>query len=95
LEEFISRQKKGCSRYRRILAGKRSRRYVVNDPREIETGRTMRGIDEWELNFKVWTISHLEADFKNVCFNFAQGRLYLNQQRARFAEVNRQCTFCG
>jgi hypothetical protein len=100
LEDFVRRQKKGCNRYRRILSGKQSRTYMENDPREIETGKRIRGIELWEsrdlceLNFKVWSISHLEAEFKNFLFKFAQGRLYLNQQRARFAEVTRWCTFC-
>ncbi len=48
-----------------------------------------------ELNYGIWTISHLPAEFKNFCFKIMHGRLYLNQQRARFAEVGRWCTFCG
>jgi hypothetical protein len=37
----------------------------------------------------------LPAEVKNFYFKLIQGRLYLNQQRARFAEVGRWCTFCG
>jgi hypothetical protein len=48
-----------------------------------------------ELNFGIWIISCLPAEFKNFCFKLMHGRLYLNQQRARFADVGRWCTFCG
>ncbi len=48
-----------------------------------------------EMNYCIWTISHLPAEFKNFCFKIVHGRLYLNQQRARFAEAGRWCTFCG
>jgi hypothetical protein len=37
----------------------------------------------------------LDAKFKDFCFRLVQGRLYLNQQLSRFAEVDRWCTFCG
>jgi hypothetical protein len=101
LETFIASKGKGCGRYRRVLRGKWSRGYMENDPREI-TENVMGGVRvEWEnrviceMNYKLWTISHLHAEFKNFCFRLVQGRLYLNQQRARFAEVGRWCTFCG
>jgi hypothetical protein len=48
-----------------------------------------------EQNYSIWTTSHLPAEFKNFCFKIMHGRLYLHQQRARFAEVGRWCTFCG
>ncbi len=101
LETFIASKGKGCGRYRRVLRGKWSRGYMENDPRAI-TENVMGGVRvEWEnrviceMNFKLWTLSYLQAEFKNFCFRLVQGRLYLNQQRARFAEVGRWCTFCG
>jgi hypothetical protein len=101
LNEFIQNQKKGCARYRRVLSGRWSRKHIENDPRTI--GVAIPGGDgvEWdsrsmcELNFGIWTISHLPAEVKNFCFRLLHGRLYLNQQRTRFADVGRWCTFCG
>jgi hypothetical protein len=101
LEAFIQNKNKGCGRYRRILSGKWSRSYIENDPRTI-VAMVMGGVGvDWgsrilcEMNYCIWTISHLPAEFKNFCFKLVQGRLYLNQQRARFADVGRWCTFCG
>jgi hypothetical protein len=101
LETFVTRNKKGCKRYRNVLSGKHSLLYVNSDPRQIMAGRNARGGLVWdnrelcEINYKVWTISHLDAKFKDFCFRLVQGRLYLNQQLSRFAEVDRWCTFCG
>jgi hypothetical protein len=101
LEVFIQNKNKGCGRYRRIISGKLSRSYIENDPRNI-VAMVMGGVGvDWgdrllcEMNYCIWTISHLPAEFKNFCFKIMHGRLYLNQQRARFAEVGRWCTFCG
>jgi hypothetical protein len=101
LEAFVMRNKKGCKRYRNVLTGRLSSLYVNNNPVQIEAGRHIRGGLEWnnrdicEVNYKVWTVSHLDAKFKDFLFKLIQGRLYLNQQLARFAEVERWCTFCG
>jgi hypothetical protein len=95
LEQFVMGLRKGCRRYRNVVTGKISKRYEEHDPRAILAGRNLRDGIEWEnrelceLNYKVWTVSHLEADFKDFCFKLVQGRLYLNNQRAHFAEVDR------
>jgi hypothetical protein len=74
---------------------------MENDPRLIGVIRMGGAGVEWEsrsmceLNFGIWTISHLPAEVKNFCFKLVHGRLYLNQQGARFADVGRWCTFCG
>jgi hypothetical protein len=100
LEQFVMGLRKGCHRYRNVVTGKISKRYEEQDPRLILAGRNLRDGIEWEsrelceLNYKVWTVSHLEADFKDFCFKLVQGRLYLNNQRAHFAEVDRWCTLC-
>jgi len=47
-----------------------------------------------ELNVGLWKMARLEADFKNFLFKLMQGRLYLNQALAHFAEVQPGCTFC-
>jgi hypothetical protein len=101
LEQFVMGLRKGCHRYRNVIAGKISKRYEEHDPRGILAGRNLRDGIEWEnrelceLNYKVWTVSHLEADFKDFCFKLVQGRLYFNNQRAHFAEVDRWCTLCA
>ncbi len=101
LEQFVMGMRKGCRRYRNVIAGKMSKQYEESDRRGIIAGRNLREGIEWEtrelckLNYKVWTISHLDAEFKDFCFKLMQGRLYLNNQRAHFAEVDRWCTLCG
>jgi hypothetical protein len=101
LSGFLQNSKKGCARYRRILSGRWSKKYMDNDPRGIGVARPGGDGIEWdsrticELNFGLWTVSHLPAEVKNFYFKLIHGRLYLNQQRARFAEVGRWCTFCG
>jgi hypothetical protein len=103
LDEFVSMNKKGCRRYRLALSGKRSKKYVGYDPRGIRSAVTLWGNDLLtmgkeltEVNFKIWSLGSLEANFKEFCFKLVHGKLYLNAQRARFdRETNRWCTFCG
>ena len=37
----------------------------------------------------------LDADYKNFLFKLVQGRLYMNQALAHFANVRPACTFCS
>jgi hypothetical protein len=103
IDEFVSMDKKGCRRYRLALSGKRSKAYLGYDPRAIRSAVTLWGNDLdnmgkelTEVNFKIWSLGSLEANFKDFCFKLVHGKLYLNAQRARFDnETNRWCTFCG
>jgi hypothetical protein len=48
-----------------------------------------------EINLGIWKIGSLDSELKNFLFRWIHGRLYLNNQRARFGNENRWCTFCG
>jgi hypothetical protein len=102
LNDFISSKKTGCKRYRMIFVGRRTKWYTVRDPKLIASAATLWGqnLDEMsrtlvELNFSAWGIMRLEAGFKEFIFKLVQGRLYLNQMLANFANVRRACTFCS
>jgi hypothetical protein len=47
------------------------------------------------LQLSTWKIGALESEFKNFLFREIHGKLYLNNQQARFGNKNRWCTFCG
>jgi hypothetical protein len=47
-----------------------------------------------ELNYKLWSLVSLESGFKDFLFRLMHGKLYLNNQLANFADVERKCTFC-
>jgi len=47
-----------------------------------------------ELNFGLWGLSKLGADFRMFIFNFLQGKLYLNNVLARIDGTLASCTFC-
>ena len=102
LDDWIEEQKKkGCKKFRKVLTGRRSRQYQENDPRQIASGITLWGNivagmnrTRIELNFSVWNIMCLEPHFKDFLFRLVQGKLYLNQIVAHFADRRPQCTFC-
>jgi hypothetical protein len=48
-----------------------------------------------EINMGIWKIGSLDSELKNFLFRWIHGKLYLNNQRARFGNENRWCTFCG
>ncbi len=98
LNGFISSKKTGCKRYRMIFVGRRTKWYADRDPKLIASAETLWGqnLDEMsrtlvELNFSAWSIMRLEAGFKEFLFKLMQGRLYLNQALANFANVRRVC----
>jgi hypothetical protein len=102
LNDFISSKKTGCKRYRMIFVGRRTKWYKERDPKNIASAVTLWGqnLEEMsrtlvELNFSAWGIMRLEAGFKEFMFKLMQGRLYLNQMLANFANVRRACTFCS
>jgi hypothetical protein len=102
LDEFTSRNKKGCKRYRRILEGKYSKTFINNNPMAIAPGRTlwgnyldMMGRDLVEANYGLWSKTALDASYKDFLFKMMHGKLYLNNQLANFADVERKCTFCS
>ena len=47
-----------------------------------------------EMNFGLWGLNKLSAEFRMFIFNFLQGKLYLNNALARFDNVLPICTFC-
>ncbi len=101
LDEALNSRSKGCKKFRMAMVGRRSYLYKQNDPREIASGSTLlgNGMEEMsrvriEVNFGLWKISFLEARFKEFVFRLMQGKLYVNQILANFADVRPQCTFC-
>jgi hypothetical protein len=46
-------------------------------------------------HLSTWKLGALDSDFKDFLFRLVHGKLYLNNQRARFGNENRWCTFCG
>jgi hypothetical protein len=85
LDVFLQESKKGSKKFRLIMMGRRSKEYRDFDPKGIASARTFWGgyLDGMsrlrvELNFGIWKISILEANFKEFLFKLLQGRLYLN-----------------
>ena len=102
LNEFVESKRKGCKRYRMVMIGRRTNWYKEKDPKEIASAATLWGGDlanmsrlQVELNFSAWKIMRLDADYKNFLFKLLQGRLYMNQALAHFADVRPACTFCS
>jgi hypothetical protein len=102
LDEFTSRNKKGCKRYRKIMEGKYSIAFISNNPMTIAPGRTLwgnhldtMGRDLVEANYGLWSKATLDAGYKDFLFKMVHGKLYLNNQLANFADVERKCTFCS
>ncbi len=101
LNEFVESRKRGCKRYRMVMIGRRTNWYKEKDPKEIASAITLWGGDlvntsrlQVELNFSSWKIMRLDSDFKNFVFKLLQGRLFLNQAMAHFANIRPACTFC-
>jgi hypothetical protein len=101
LDEVVQSKAKGCKKFRMAMVGRRSLFYNQHDPRSIASGRTLlgNGIEDMlririEMNFGLWKINFLEAKFKEFIFRMMQGKLYVNQILANFADVRPQCTFC-
>ena len=102
LNDFVERSKKGSRKYRDVMIGRISRWYKQRVPSKISSVitlwgeyRNQMGRTLIEINLGLWSLSFLDADFKNFLFKFVHGRLYLNQARAHFADVPRYCTLCG
>ncbi len=53
LDDFLRNQKKGCVRYRRVLSGRRSRKYTENDPRQIGMTRMGGAGVDWDSRASV------------------------------------------
>jgi hypothetical protein len=84
-----------------VYDGKRGRKYKENNPNTIVSLRTLWGVRieqkerkyiEW--NLRIWTISVLEAQFKDFCFKLLHGRLYLILALSHFSDTRPGCTFC-
>jgi len=86
---------------RKIISGKKSPLYILNDPSTVPSVQTLWGgaldfTNRWliELNLGLWGLNKLGADFRMFIFNFMQGRMYLNNVVARFDNISPICTFC-
>jgi hypothetical protein len=100
LSEFVSGRRRGCKRYRTIWDGRWSKRFFENTPMNVAAGITLWGEDmvrmgrkTVELNYKLWSQVSLESGFKDFLFRLMHGKLYLNNQLANFADMERKCTF--
>jgi hypothetical protein len=94
-------KKRSGGRLRKEITGQGSVHYEIRDPRTVPSAITLwgEGIRETdrelvEINFGLWGIGYLEAEFKNFLFNLVQGKLYLNNVLARIGNENPGCTFC-
>jgi hypothetical protein len=101
LEVFVRSNKKGCRRYRNISAGRNSNAYKNFDVRMVRSIQTMWGdnLENMsriliETHLAIWKLGILDSEFKDFLFRLVHGKLYLNNQRANFGQVNRWCTFC-
>jgi hypothetical protein len=101
LDDFTTGKKRGCKRYRRIMEGRNSRKYLENSPVGIAAGMTLwgdyigqMGRELVERNYKLWSCAALDVGCKDFLFKYLHGKLYLNSQLANFADVRRECTFC-
>jgi hypothetical protein len=102
LDSFVRSNKKGCKRYRNVISGRNS-----NDYKNIEVRRIRPLVTLWgehihsmsrqliRSHLSTWKLGALDSDFKDFLFRLVHGKLYLNNQRARFGNENRWCTFCG
>ncbi len=99
--DFMDRGKLRCKKLRMIYDGRRSRNHKENNPNRIASLHTLWGARieqkdrkyiEW--NLRVWSISVLEAQFKDFCFKLLHGRLYLNLALSHFTDTRPGCTFC-
>jgi hypothetical protein len=98
---IMDRGKPRCSKLRKMIEGKRGKRYRDNDPKTVPSLTTLWGVGIRELdrslvewNLTVWTISFLAPKFKDFCFRILHGRLYLNLALSHFSDTNPGCTFC-
>jgi hypothetical protein len=101
IEEFMDRGKLRCSKLRKTVEGKMSRKYMNCDPKLIPSVNSLWGARVLEMdrvliewNLSVWKISTLAPKFKDFCFRLLQGRLYLNLALSHFSETRPGCTFC-
>ncbi len=101
IDDYTTGKKRGCKRYRRIMEGRNSRKYLENSPVGIAAAMTLWGgyIGDMrrelvERNYKLWSCAALDAGYKDFLFKYLRGKLYLNSQLANFADVRRECTFC-
>jgi len=101
LDTFMRGRKRGGGELRKAICGKDSPIYIMNDPCNVPSVRTLWGdglefTNRWmvELNFGLWGLSNLGSEFRMFIFNFLQGKLYLNNVVARFDNISPTCTFC-
>jgi hypothetical protein len=101
MDEYTTGKKRGCRRYRRIMEGKNSRKYLENLPVGIAAAMTLwggyigdMGRELVERNYKLWSCAALQSGYKDFLFKYLHGKLYLNSQLVNFADVRRECTFC-
>jgi hypothetical protein len=101
LGDFMDRGKLRCKKLRMIYDGRRSRKHKESSPNRVASLHTLWGVRveqkerkyiEW--NLCVWSISVLEAQFKDFCFKLLHGRLYLNLALSHFTDTRPGCTFC-
>ncbi len=94
LGEFMERGKLRCKKLRMIYDGRRGRKHKESNPNLMASLHTLWGVRveqkdrkyiEW--NLCVWSISVMEAQFKDFCFKLLHGRLYLNLALSHFTDT--------
>jgi len=102
LDAFMRGRRRKGGELRKHIGNFMSPEHLRNDPRRVPSAITLWGnhlenVNRWliELNFGLWGISKLGAEFRMFIFNFLQGRLYLNNVLARIDQTSPICTFCN
>ena len=48
-----------------------------------------------ELHMGIWAKTSLKPGFKDFLFRYTHGRLFVNNIRANFEDIDRWCSFCS
>ena len=92
---------KGSRILRMAVTSKESQVYRNND---IFIHRSVVGITNreeelereiCELHMGIWAKTSLKPGFKDFLFRYTHGRLFVNNIRANFEDIERWCTFCA
>jgi len=101
LDNFMRGRRRKGGELRKSVSNILSPAHVEGNPKNVPSARTLWGdildnTDRWlvELNFGLWGLNCLSADFRMFIFNNLQGRLYMNNVLARLDNVPPNCTFC-
>ena len=102
LSAIVFQKIKGSKGFRKGITSQEATEYFEHDIRDLPfiSSKKERMEDILDRNilesvFEIWGKGCLDPDMKNFSFRYIQGRLFMNQSRARFDEnTDAYCTFC-